>query len=95
MANHDKMPSGFKITNKAGLILHDSSWIAGVDYDHDNYNKDEELAYNNMHPNDIAENMQPNQLEAACHAPSNQEEIIEEVEMNDIDDKLMSNKSSD
>ena len=33
MATSEGMPDGLKIETKSGIILYDSSWIAGVDYD--------------------------------------------------------------
>jgi hypothetical protein len=33
LAEIDEMPKGLKIANRADLILFDSAWIAGVDYD--------------------------------------------------------------
>jgi hypothetical protein len=35
IAEQEGMPDGLKITNKAGIILYDSSWLPGVDYDDD------------------------------------------------------------
>jgi hypothetical protein len=52
LAKLDKMPIGLKIANRADLILFDSAWIAGVDYDLEfnnptgnspNENEDEDL----------------------------------------------------
>jgi hypothetical protein len=36
MADHEGMPDGIKIMNRHGIVLYDSSWIAGVDYEEDN-----------------------------------------------------------
>ena len=33
LAELDGMPAGLKITNRAGVVLFDSAWSAGVDYD--------------------------------------------------------------
>jgi hypothetical protein len=53
----DEMPKGLKIANRADLILFDSAWIAGVDYDEelfddgdhqpkeDDENEDEDKSY--------------------------------------------------
>ncbi len=42
MATKDKVPDGLKIATKAGLILYDSSWIAGVDYESDEDDDEED-----------------------------------------------------
>ena len=43
----DDMPEGLKITNRANIKIFDTAWIAGVDYDEqefddEDYNKEEE-----------------------------------------------------
>jgi hypothetical protein len=40
-AEIDKMPKGPKIANRADLILFDSAWIAGVDYDEELFDDDD------------------------------------------------------
>jgi hypothetical protein len=47
IADQDGMPKGLKITNCTRQVLYDSTWIAGVDYDEDefedeNYDPDSE-----------------------------------------------------
>ena len=37
IANQDGMPKGLKITNCTRQVLYDSTWIAGVDYDEDEF----------------------------------------------------------
>ena len=37
IAERDGMPKGLKITNHTGQVLYDSTWIAGVDYDEDQF----------------------------------------------------------
>ena len=93
MTSHDKISSGFIITNTAGLILQNSSSIAGVDYDNNNEatadnddNDEDQYAYHRIDLNDIAENPQPNQLEDPSKEASNQGEIDGEGEINDKDD---------
>jgi hypothetical protein len=64
MADRDKIPTGLKITTKAGIVLHDTVSIAGV-YDIHNFNKEENIGEeinfeedefdNEMNPNDIGE----------------------------------------
>jgi hypothetical protein len=45
IAKKDGMPKGLKITNHTGKVLYDSTWIAGVDYDEDEF-KDEDYDSN-------------------------------------------------
>ena len=40
MAENNNMKDGLKIDTKSGIILHDASWIAGVDYKIFNENDD-------------------------------------------------------
>ena len=40
MAENDNMKDGLKIETKSGIILYDSSWISGVDYENNNENDD-------------------------------------------------------
>ena len=37
IAEQDGMPKGLKISNRYGTVLFDSSWIAGVDYDNEQF----------------------------------------------------------
>jgi hypothetical protein len=37
IAKKDGMPKGLKITNCTGPVLYDSTWIAGVDYDENEF----------------------------------------------------------
>ena len=39
LARQDKMPKGLEIETKTGVVLFDSSWSAGVDYDNNNSNE--------------------------------------------------------
>ena len=71
MAENDNMRDGLKIETKSGIILYDSSWIAGVDYENNNENDDitiedhengenDEIVendsnYDEMNPNEIVE----------------------------------------
>jgi hypothetical protein len=57
MADRDSMPTGLKITTKAGIVLHDTASIAGV-YDHSEINEEEDEEEEDgfddeMNPNDI------------------------------------------
>jgi hypothetical protein len=36
-AEQDGMPKGLKITNHTRQVLYNSTWIAGVDYDEDEF----------------------------------------------------------
>ena len=48
----DGMPEGLKIKNRADNIIFDSAWIAGVDYDEEEFNDD---TYEDEEEGDIAE----------------------------------------
>ena len=39
MAENDNMKDGLEIESKTRIILHDTSWISGVDYE--NYNEND------------------------------------------------------
>jgi hypothetical protein len=52
MANNDKMPDGIKIESKSGTTIYDSSWIAGVDYEYDNNDIDNNDEYDDNDNND-------------------------------------------
>jgi hypothetical protein len=54
MADQDNMPTGLKITTKAGIVLHDTASIAGV-YDHSEIYEEEDGFDDEMNPNDIGE----------------------------------------
>jgi hypothetical protein len=66
----DGMPEGLKIKNRADNIIFDSAWIAGVDYDEEEFNDDtyedeeegdigeEEDKYDEMDENELADILQ-------------------------------------
>ena len=71
MADNDGMPDGLKIQNQQGVVLYDSSWIAGVDYkededyeeqddedDNDDYLEEE---YDKVDPNELADILEDNE----------------------------------
>jgi hypothetical protein len=90
----DEMPEGLKITNRANNIIFDTAWIAGVDYDEqefddDEYDEEEENKDNDDddyedHYDKMDEN-EPNEHQEAHEpkdpeAPENEEhEIVFEV----------------
>jgi hypothetical protein len=41
LAELDGMPLGLKITNRANIIIFDTAWIAGVDYDEEEFDEEE------------------------------------------------------
>ena len=56
LAGTDGIQEGLKITNKKNVILFDSSWIAGVDYENNSYEEEEDESIqerNKMNPNEI------------------------------------------
>ncbi len=67
----DEMPEGLKITNRVNNVIFNTAWIAGVDYDEqefddDEYGKEEENDnddeyddhYNEMDENELADILQ-------------------------------------
>jgi hypothetical protein len=84
----DEMPEGLKITNRANNIIFDTAWIAGVDYDEQEFDDDEydeeeenedngdddyEDHYNEMDENELADIIQqPNEHQEA-HEPEDPE----------------------
>jgi hypothetical protein len=67
LAEQDRMPKGLKITNRTGQILFDSAWLAGVDYDEEEFDNEDfsedenesdddttpsDNEYDEMHPDD-------------------------------------------
>ena len=43
IATQEDMPRGLQITNKSGITLYDSAWIAGVDFEDSDYDSDSDL----------------------------------------------------
>lgn len=68
LADQEGMPSGLKINNRTGLLLYDSAWIAGVDYDEEefddeDYEPDEQEQDDDEDPNeDDYDEMDPNEI---------------------------------
>ena len=93
LAEMDGMSKGLKITNHTGQVIYDSTWIAGVDYDEDQFNdedynpesdngddSDDDDSNNNMDkmdPNKIAALAEP--LELQQDDEGNEESKEEEV----------------
>jgi hypothetical protein len=101
MAERDGMPDGLKIENKAGLVLYDSSWIAGVDYDDDEEyqddpngsedESDDEENYDRMDPNEIADILD----DQAQHNDNQQEQANpEEIDNEDSKDEASQNNDN-
>jgi hypothetical protein len=101
MAERDGMPNGLKIENKAGLVLYDSSWIAGVDYDdseeyQDDPNgsedeSDDEENYDRMDPNEIADILD----DQVQHNDNQQEQASpEEIDNEDSEDEGSENNDN-
>jgi hypothetical protein len=92
----DKMPYGLKITNRANRVIFDSAWIAGVDYDEEQF-EDEEYEeedtevdeeeedyeeYDEMDVNELADILQePNE--------SNKSEAPQEPENPEIEHEII------
>ena len=81
IAERDGMPKGLKVHNCFGTLLYDSAWIAGVDYNEEQFDDDNYDEQYDEHGNPIeqdeAENEQDEELE---------EELYNEIDQNEIDD---------
>ena len=71
IASDEGMPQGLKVTNRTGITLFDSAWIAGVDYENEEFDdemyeeeeqegeddedEDEQEAYDEMDENELAD----------------------------------------
>ena len=57
IAKQESMPDGLKVTNRFNLVLHDSDWIAGVDYeDSDDSKSKSDSKYNNSNRDSDSDN---------------------------------------
>ena len=77
MAENDNMKDGLKIETKSGIILYDSSWIAGVDYE--NYNENDDITiedHENMENEENVENVE-NDNNYDDHDEMNPNEILD------------------
>ena len=81
IAERDGMPKGLKVHNRFGTLLYDSAWIAGVDYNEEQFDDDDyDEQYDeqgNPIEQDEAKNEQDEELE---------EELYDEIDQNEIDD---------
>ena len=99
LATLDNMPLGLKIKNRANHIIFDSAWIAGVDYDEEEfedeeYDEEEESddnadddEYDEMDENELADIIQePNEFQIPHETEPEQEIVFEEAD--DADEAL-------
>ena len=82
IAEREGMPKGLKVHNRFGTLLYDSAWIAGVDYneeqfDDDDYDEQYDEQGNPMEQDEAIENDQDEELE---------EPLYDEIDQNEIDD---------
>jgi hypothetical protein len=97
----DDMPLGLKITNRANNVIFDTAWIAGVDYDeeefdddnyeediddNDDYNEDEEENYDEMDANELADILQEQPNEFPVPNEIEDEEEVFEEPANEAED---------
>jgi hypothetical protein len=78
MAENDGMPDGLKIQNHHGVVLYNSSWIAGVNYEEDedyeeqdNEEEDDDYLkeeYDEVNPNELADILADNEELIASNA---------------------------
>ena len=84
LAKHKDMPQGLKITNKTCRLLYDAAWIAGVEYDGDEFEEDlEEDASDYLDEDDDIkdkdyERMDPNEIEGLADPEEFQNDDDEE-----------------
>jgi hypothetical protein len=92
MATNDGIQDGLKIKSKSSIILYDSSWIAGVDYNkEDNTQDDEEFDINEDDNDD--ENYDRMDLNDAAEIL--QEPIAEAEEQQNDENSINSNPTGD
>ena len=81
IAEREGMPTGLKVHNRFGTLLYDSAWIAGVDYNEEQFDDDDyDEQYDeqgNPIEQDEVENDQDEELE---------EPLYDEIDQNEIDD---------
>jgi hypothetical protein len=94
----DDMPVGLKIKNRANLVIFDSAWIAGVDFDEEEFNDENYVEEENVEEgNDEDEDdhqgeydeMDANELADIMQAPNefqNPHEEVDEVEPEEEDE---------
>jgi hypothetical protein len=89
----DEMPEGLKITNRANNVIFDTAWIAGVDYDKQEFDDDEdneeeenednddddyEVHYNKINENELADILQQPNKHQEAHEPEDPEALENE-----------------
>jgi hypothetical protein len=77
----DEMPEGLKITNQVNNVIFDTAWVAGVDYDEqefddDEYDKEEENDDNDDY-DDHYDKMDENKLANILQQPNEHQEAHE------------------
>jgi hypothetical protein len=90
LAEMDDMPQGLKITNHTGQVLYDSTWIAGVDYDEDQFNDedyDPASDDDDDSDDDDMDEMDPNEI-GALTEPLALHQDNEDDDMSDDDEDL-------
>ena len=77
LAAQERMPEGLKIENRTGQLFYDSAWIAGVDYNEEEFDDqfDEDYADEDSERNDDDDDL-----------PEGQFDEIDPDEMTDVDD---------
>ena len=75
IAENDGMPKGLKITNNTGQVLYDSTWIAGVDYEEEEF-EDEDFEPDSDEESDDSDDYKSDD--------SKQEDMYDEMDPDDI-----------
>jgi hypothetical protein len=82
LAIQEQMPLGLKIANKTGQLFYDSAWIAGVDYDPDQFEEEEDEDYDPDEPEEEDDSSQEYESEEESNQSEDDEATIQEVEPN-------------
>jgi hypothetical protein len=87
------MPQGLKITNRTGQVLYDSTWIAGVDYDEDQFDdedydpaSDDDDDSDNDDDDDDMDEMDPNEIGALTEPLALHQDDEDDEESDDDED---------
>ena len=107
IAELEGMPKGLKVTNRTGHILYDSAWIAGVDYDEDEF--EDEFNDDDYEPDDSDESddddndnddndydeMDPDEIAALAEHIATQQEEQDPADNQDEEDPTSESEDED
>ena len=81
IATTERMPPGLKIENKQGQLLYNSAWLAGVDYDQQQFNDDDDI-----YDDDFVQPEEDNK--------NNIDKLEDELDLNDIEEDRYFNRNN-